>query len=195
LTWPSTGKDLESLVNTYAPSKAQEVGNIEAMSTKPLLVSGWEITGIDSAEKFFSALSEILLPPVNLCFEGISIASDVQALFASNMVASSLEIPPGTIWPKPSVFHVRATEQFLQQLAVLAGKRAESEVCDHFHAFYDNQGLMQWYDAFSGDPLLVDEAIPETNVLSFCRKLGAQYARWSAPKYVAQDARDPHGAN
>jgi len=159
---------------------AGEVDNIEAVSTMPLIDSGWRITGIRSAESFFSALSEILVLPVNICFEGTSIAPDVQALFAANAVTSTLEIPLGTIWPKSSVFHVSATGQFLQQLTMLSAKHAEPEVCDHFHAYKDGRGLMQWYDAFSGDPLLVDKSIPEANVQSFCRKLGLQYAPWRA---------------
>ncbi len=82
------------------------------MSAKPLFVSGWEVVGIRSAEKFFSALAEMLPLPVNVYFEGTSISSDVQALFASSAVKPSLRIPAGTIWPKPSVFHARATEQY-----------------------------------------------------------------------------------
>jgi hypothetical protein len=34
------------------------------MSTKPLFVNGWEVTGITSAEKFFLALRGILPLPV-----------------------------------------------------------------------------------------------------------------------------------
>jgi hypothetical protein len=151
------------------------------VSTKPLFVNGWEVAGIIGAEKFFLALPEILPLPANLCFEGTSMSPDALALFASNAAAHTLEIPPGTIWPKPSMFHVHATEQFLQQLAALAGKHAEAEVCDNFHAYSNSQGLMQWYDAFSGDPLLIEESIPEAKVQGFCRKLGAKYARWRAP--------------
>jgi hypothetical protein len=151
------------------------------MSAKPLFVRGWKVTGSTSAEKFFSALNEILSMPVRLCFEGTSIASDVQALLRSRAEPASLEIPPGTIWPKPSVFHVTATEQFLHQLAALAGKHAEAEVCDHFHAYSNSQGLMQWYDAFSGDAMLIEESIPEAKVQSFCRKLGMKYGPWRAP--------------
>jgi hypothetical protein len=151
------------------------------MSTKPLFVSGWEVAGIRSAEKFFSGLTEILPLPANLCFEGTSISPDVQALLASNAVAPSLQIPPGTIWPKPTVFHVRATGQFAHQLAALAGKHSEPEVCDHFHAYSDAHGLMQWYDAFDL-PLLIEESIGEGSFREFCRKLGAQYSRWHAAK-------------
>ena len=157
-----------------------ETDNIGTMSTKPLFDSGWELPGIRSAEKFFSSLTEILPLPANLCFEGTSITSDVQSLFASNAATQTLQIPPGTIWPKPSVFHVRATEQFLDQLVVLARHHAESEICDHFHAYSGNQGLMQWYDAFSGDALLVAESIAEAKVQTFSRKLGVPYALWRA---------------
>jgi hypothetical protein len=150
------------------------------VSTKPLFANGWEVAGIIGAENFFLALPEILPLPTNLCFEGTSMSPNELALFASNAAAHTLEIPSGTIWPKPSTFHVHATEQFLQQLAALAGKHAEAEVCDHFHAYSNGQGLMQWYDAFSGDPLLIEESIPEAKVQGFCRKLGAKYARWNS---------------
>jgi len=106
-------------------------------------------------------------------------------------VTPGLQIPTGTIWPKPSVFHVRATEQLLQQLATLAGKHADPEVCDHFHAYNNSRGLMQWYDAFSGDPLLIEESIPEAKVQGFCRKLGVKYVRWRAAKYVADNLQKP----
>jgi hypothetical protein len=151
------------------------------MSSRPLFANGWEVTGIRSAEEFFLALSEVLPLPVRLCFEGTSICSEVQALLVSNGVAPTLSIPPGTIRPKPDVFHVQATEQVLQQLAVLARRHAEPEFCDHFHAYSDSQGLMQWYDAFDL-PLLVSETISETNVRAFCGRLGVRYSRWRAEK-------------
>jgi len=147
------------------------------MSTKPLVLPGWEVAGIRSASRFFSALPQILPLPVTFCFEGVNICSDVQSLLASNSIAAGLQIPPGTIWPKPSVFHVRATEQLLDQLAVQAQKHAEPEICDHFHAYKNDHGLMQWYDAFDL-PLLIDEPIGEEKLKNFCRVLGVRYARW-----------------
>jgi len=156
-----------------------KIDKIEAMSSRPLFVSGWEVAGIRSAEKFFSASTEVLRWPVHLCFEGTSISSDVRTLLASSAVSATLQIPPGTIWPKPSVFHVLASEQFIHELAALAGRHAEPEVCDHFHAYNDSHGLMQWYDAFDL-PLLIDESIAEVSLQSFCQKLGVQYAPWHA---------------
>jgi len=38
----------------------RETDKIGAMSTKPLFVSSWELPGIESAEKFFSARNPAL---------------------------------------------------------------------------------------------------------------------------------------
>jgi len=149
------------------------------MSSEPILSSGWEVAGIKRADQFFSALTEVLRLPVRLCFEGTNVSSEVRALLASNAVAATLQIPPGTIWPKPSVFHVLATELFIRDLAIVAVRHAEPEVCDHFFAYNDGHGLMQWYDAFDL-PLLIDESITEASLQSFCRRLGVQYTRWHA---------------
>jgi hypothetical protein len=157
----------------------EKIVNMGARSSRPLFASGWEVAGIRSAEKFSSALTEVLPLPMNLCFEGTSISSDVRKLLVSNAVVAALQIPTGTIWPKPSAFHVLATEQFIHELAALAGRHVGPEVCDHFYAYNDGQGLMQWYDAFDL-PLLIDKSITEASLQSFCHKLGVQYAPWHA---------------
>jgi len=176
----TTGQDPLTTALTSKVRTGPETDNIWAVSTKPLFDNGWQLSGITSAEKFFSVLPEILTLPANLCFEGTSSSLDVQSFFASHAATQILQIPPGTIWPKPNVFHVRATEQFLRQLAALADRHAAPEICDHFYAYDGNQGLMQWYDAFSGDPLLVDESVGEMKVQTFCRQLGVPYSRWRA---------------
>lgn len=141
------------------------------------MVGKW--TGIGTAEKFFSALTEILPLPVYLCFEGTTISSDVRTLLSSSAVTPRLTILLGTIWPKPTVFHVLASAQFLHELAALARRHNEAEICDHFHTYDDSHGLMQWYDAFDL-PLLIDESIREISIRAFCRRLGVHYARWHA---------------
>ena len=149
------------------------------MADKPLFIRGWEVKGVRRADKFFSALPEILPLPVHLCFEGTRVSIDIRILLASNSVAPTLQIPPGTIWPKPSVFHVLATGRFIDELAALAKKHAEPEICDHFHAYKGGHPLMQWYDAFDL-PLLVEESIVEAKLQPFCSTLGAHYSRWNA---------------
>ena len=154
------------------------------MANKPFLTSSWEVKGIRDAEKFFSTLLEALPLPAHLCFEGSSFSSDVRKLLATHAVEPTMQIRAGTIWPKPTVFHVIATEQFLRELAALATKHANPEICDHFYAYNDGHGLMHWHDAFD-DPLLIDESIAEAALQRFCQKLGVQYLRWRA----AQESR------
>jgi len=80
------------------------------------------------------------------------------------------------------VFHVHATERFLNQLTIQAEKHAEPEICDHFHAYKRWTWIdAVWYDAFDL-PLLVDESIAEEKLKSFCQVLGTQYTQWHAPK-------------
>jgi hypothetical protein len=146
------------------------------MTNEAFVENGWEVEGIRDAAAFFDALVGFLPLPAYLCFEGTSIAPDIQALLEAHRVAPVMGIPPGTLWPKPIVFHLRASEPLLRQLASLARRHAEPEICDHFHAYRNSHGLLQWYDAFF-DPLLVDEAIPETALQHFCSKLGVSYSQ------------------
>jgi hypothetical protein len=155
------------------------IANIVIMLSDLHFRCGWQVFGIKRAAKFFLALTGFLPLPVYLCFEGTSIASDVAELFASNAVAPTLQIPTGTIWPKPIMFHVLATEQFIRELAALATRHAEPEICDHFHVYKDGHGLMQWYDAFDL-PLLIDESVAEASLQDLCDKLGVQSVRWHA---------------
>ena len=149
------------------------------MTDKPFVKNGWEVEGIRQAAAFFDALVELLPLPTYLCFEGTSVAPDVRALLEANAVAPAMNIKTGTLWPKPRIFHILASEPLLLKLATLARHHAEPEVCDHFHAYQNGHGLLQWYDAFS-DPLLVEETIAEAAVQHFCSKLGVRYSRWQA---------------
>jgi hypothetical protein len=133
------------------------------------------------AHEFFAVLPEILPLPVNLCFEGVGISPDVQQLLAAHAISASFEIPRGTIWPKSDIFHVVATEQFLVDLTAVARRHAEPEICDHFFAYTNGRGLMQWYDAFDLS-LLIAETVPEARLQIFCRKLSARYAPWRFAK-------------
>jgi hypothetical protein len=137
------------------------------MPDEPFVKNGWEIGGIRQAAAFFDALVELLPLPTYLRFEGTSVAPDVRALLEANAIAPAMNIRAGTLWPKPSVFHILANELLLRRLGTLARHHGELEICDHFHAYRNGHGLLQWYDAFS-DPLLVDETIAGAAVQYFC---------------------------
>jgi len=154
----------------------ERTASMNGVPNMPTSETGWEVTGITSAEQFFSALAEILPLPAYLRFEGTSISPDIRAMLESNAVAPTLQIASGTIWPKPAVFHVLATVNSIREISELAGRHAESEICDHFHAYNESHLLMQWYDAFDL-PLLISDCIPEESVCGFCRRIGVSYTR------------------
>jgi hypothetical protein len=150
---------------------------MQRVAGRLFLVNGWEVPGITSAEKFFSALPEVLTLPAKLRFEGTSIPPDLQSLCASSKVPPTLEIPRGTIWPAPAIFNVLVTESFIHELTALAVQLAEPQLFDHFHAYDDHRLLMQWYDAFLL-PLFIDESVSEVGIRNFCLQLGVRYTRW-----------------
>jgi hypothetical protein len=144
------------------------------MASLPFLQSGWQIEGIRDGAAFFEALQLILTSPAYLIFEGTSIARDVRALLESAVVPALFDVAAGTIWPRPAIFHVRASTPFLDRLGELATRHAEPEICDHFHAYDDAGILLQWYDAFDL-PLLVAPSIPQPSLRVFCDALGTTY--------------------
>jgi len=149
------------------------------MAEESLLKPGWEIEGISTARPFFSSIGILLPLPVYFCFEGTSIEPDVWALLQKNSASPHLQVPTGTLWPKPRVIHVLATAEFVSNLAAIADSHAEPEICDHLHAYKDSKLLLQWHDAFDL-PILLDVSIPEEFVQNFCRAAGATYTRCSS---------------
>jgi hypothetical protein len=136
----------------------------------------WQIPGIKRADQFFAALPDLLSFPVYLRFEATGMAPDIRALLQSHSVDPALKIASGTLWPKPSVFHVMTSEDFMRDIVGLAGSHAEPEICDHLHAYDPGVLLLQWYDAFI-DPLLVAGSIPESSLQKFCERLGVSSHR------------------
>jgi hypothetical protein len=136
----------------------------------------WEVPGIKRGDTFFAALADLLPFPVYLCFECTGMAPDVRALLQSHAVEPPLQIRTGTLWPKPSVFHVQASDDFIREMVRVASVHAEPEFCDHFHAYDGEVMLLQWYDAFVL-PLLVNASIPEPSLRRFCDRLSVSFRR------------------
>lgn len=149
------------------------------MSERPLVESGWQVKGVRDGERFFASLSTILPASACMVFEGTSIDRDLRDHLESVAVPARRRIRAGTIWPKPRVFHVPVSRDVLERIAEFAGGLAEPELCDHFHAYDDDRGLLQWYDAFDL-PLFVDSSIGEPQLREMCEALGASYERWRA---------------
>ena len=81
----------------------------------------------------------------------------------------------GTLWPKPLVDQLPATPENLRSLADLVENCAEPEVALHIHVYRENEVLLQWYDAFTGDSMCLSSAIEEEALRTFCDQLSLKY--------------------
>ena len=138
----------------------------------------WVINGLTEYEPFFRNLAR-LLPDSGafLYLEGVSISPDVRKFLEKHSAPASQEVLRGTIWPKPSIFHLPTSSEVLSGLTELASHHAYPEIADHCHVYTRDGMILQWYDACDpGCPLGAGQAIPEENVKAFCDLAGANYS-------------------
>jgi hypothetical protein len=143
--------------------------------------SRWVIKGLSDYEPFFRNL-ERLLPEsgATIYFEGVAASPDVRKFFEEHSVTPGQEIVRGTIWPRPSIFHLPASPEVLSGLADLASHHAYPEIADHCHVYTTDGMILQWYDACDpGCPLGAGPTITEERVKAFCDLAGAKYSAYT----------------
>ncbi len=141
----------------------------------------WVIAGLSSFEQFFQHL-EGLLPEKSavVYLEGVSISSDVRKFLKEHSIPPWHDVYPGTLWPKPSIFHLPASLRVLEGLALLASRHIRPGIADHCHVYTKDGMILQWYDACCSDcPLGVGPTIPEDKVKTFCDHAGAHYVAYT----------------
>lgn len=108
----------------------------------------WVIKGLSEYEPFFRHLAR-LLPDSGafLYLEDVSISSDVREFLEKHSVPACQEVLRGTIWPKPSIFHLLASSEVLGGLTDLASRHAYPEIADHCHVYTRDGMILQLYDA------------------------------------------------
>ena len=141
----------------------------------------WVIQGLSDYELFFRNL-ERLLPESGaiIYLEGVAISPDVLKFLEEHSVPALQEVLRGTIWPKPSIFHLPASPEVLSCLADFASRHAYPEIADHCHVYSKGGMILQWYDACDpGCPLAVGPTISEEKVKAFCNRAGARYSAYA----------------
>ena len=93
----------------------------------------WVIRGFHDFPMFLRNLQTLFPEGSVLYLEGTAIAEDVQQFCRSRAVEKAAKVEMATIWPRPYVFHIALTAQNLSDLAALAEKHAEPEVCHDLH--------------------------------------------------------------
>ena len=139
-------------------------------------VSHWQLDGTRCAETFLTALRGWLPDGAMLYFEGGSPDDEIRAFMARHAVPERVHVAMGTIWPRPSVFHVPVSDAVLVELAGIMAHHAEPELAIHVLVYRDDTVLLQWYDAFS-DPLLLSGSIAREQVEELARRIGGGFEK------------------
>ena len=134
----------------------------------------WRLNGAIDHSAFFRNLSQILSPDAVLVLEGGMHPEPLRAFLRKEELPAGKKLPTGTLWPAPSVYHLRALPAVLNQLSELTDQCAAPEVCDHLHAYRDDEILVQWFDAFTS-PLYVSKQVAKEQVQQFAAVLGVTY--------------------
>jgi len=142
----------------------------------------WVVKGFREFESFFRHLDQLLPATAAIVYlEGPSIAADVRSFLEEHSVEPWHEVYPGTVWPKPSVFHLPASLEILRGLAELASHHAYPEIADHCHVYTRDGMILQWYDACDPEcPLGIAQVITEEKVRAFCDLTKTEYCAYES---------------
>ncbi len=130
----------------------------------------WEISGETDFPSLFAALADLLPEGCVLYFERGSPSGDLEEFLQRHRIPERAHIAYGTIWPRPSTFHVPASAELLTRLADLTRSIAYPELAIHFHAYTDQAVLLEWHDAFT-QPMFISGELPEYRVRVFAQRL------------------------
>jgi len=136
--------------------------------------SYWEVEGPRSFTVLFVALRGWLPEGAVMYFEGGSPDAEIREFMDGYSIPEQSRVATGTIWPKPVVFHVLASEAALGELARIMERHAGPELAIHFHVYRQETVLLQWHDAFSA-PLLLSGIIPREEVEVLACRMGGRF--------------------
>jgi hypothetical protein len=147
----------------------------------------WEVDGPKTFHELLRALQGWLPEGAILYFEGGHPDREIEDFMGEHSVPEPVHLAMGTIWPRPKVYHVPATETALTGLIEIAEHHAEPELASHFHVYREGVVLLEWHDAFysSKSFMLLGGDIPEQQVKVFANKIGKDFRRITAPSIPA----------
>jgi hypothetical protein len=135
----------------------------------------WRVEPVKDVARFLRALCDLFPSGSILYLEGGSPPPAVRALLERRRATEPRRVEMGTIWPRPAQFHLPMTRENLHTLADLAEGCAAPEIAIHVHVYHRGMVLLEWYDAFYGDPFYVSRHVAESTVQRLCAELGTEY--------------------
>ena len=138
----------------------------------------WKAQPVRDVALFLQALSVLAPSSSVLYLEDGRVPPRIRTYLEERAAKDTFKVQLGTIWPRPSQFHMTATKDNLLGLAELAEYCAAPEIAIHVHVYVGGKILLEWYDAFD-DPIYISNEVPEHQVQAFCNELGVTYEQVS----------------
>ena len=152
----------------------------------------WEVQGPKTFRDLFVAIRGWFPEDAILYFEGGYEGSEIHDFMVKYAIKERTHIALGTIWPRPKVFHVPATDVILTELIGIAEHHAEPELAVHFHIYRNDTVLLEWHDAFD-QPMLINGEITVDQIKALCGKFGTNFKRIVEQGVPADAARQNRG--
>ncbi len=154
------------LAKIFGAVPREEIRGIHLDRTRPF----WELSGETDFPSLLTALPDLLPQQCVLYFEGGSPSGELLEFLRAHAVPERTHVAYGTIWPKPTVFHLPATTETMGRLAELTRFCAYPELAIHFHVYQSQSVLLEWHDVFT-QPLLLSGELPEQSIRTFAQRL------------------------
>ncbi len=170
------------LAKIFGAVPRNEMSGIRLDMTHPF----WEVSGETDFPSLLAMLLDLLPEESVLYFEGGSPSGALLEFLRSQEVPEGAHVAYGTIWPKPKVFHLPATQQTMRRLAEMTQSCAYPELSIHFHVYRGQSVLLEWHDAFT-QPMLLSGELQEQKVRTFTERLSMSYKKGVEPGATPND--------
>jgi hypothetical protein len=164
------------LAKIFGAVPREEMGGIRLDTTRPF----WEVSGKSDFPSLLTALPDLLPAECILYFEGGSPTGELLEFLRAHEVPERAHVAYGTIWPKPTAFHLPAIPEAMRRLAELTRSCAYPELAIHFHVYRGQSVLLEWHDAFT-QPMLLSGEFFEERVRTFTERLHMSYEKGIEP--------------
>lgn len=171
------------LAKIFGTVPREEMSGIRLDMTGPF----WEVCGETDFPSLLTALPDLLPDESVLYFEGSSPSGALLEFLRAQEVPERAHVAYGTIWLKPSVFHLPATPQTMRRLTEMTRSCVYPELAIHFHVYRAHSVLLESHDAFT-QPMLLSGELPEQKVGTFAERLSMSYKKNVQPCAAANPA-------
>lgn len=142
------------------------------------LRDAWQLEPVSDASVFLRALPTLRLSSAVLYLEGTTHDAVANCLEECT-VKPTVRIAPGTIWPRPDIYHVPMSRDILERLARIVDDKGVAFLAFHVHVYANGEVVLQWHDAFEKMPLYVSSRIDEDRIKELAGRLGVGYSQLS----------------